>query len=480
MKNSYFKSVYFQNFIRIALIILLSFLVLGISVTGISYRYVINDRQRNMSATADEVSKIVTAYSYSWDMRSFEVRMALSTAESISGFHVAVCDKSGTIVSASGQKMYSDYIGKSVPQSVIDTINSTGEYGKSTDLEGLYSEPHYIVGKAISSPSTGEATGYVIVSGNLESMSSLWRNFAGVFFRMCLLVLVVLFVVTYYITKRQSMVINEMAAAANRFARGDFDVRVAVTDRDDEIGELAIAFNLMADSIQGAENRRREFIANVSHELKTPMTTISGFTDGILDGTIPPEKQEKYLKVISSETRRLSRLVKGMLDMSQYQAMDSVRLLSRRMDISEVVRLTVLSLEKKLDGRGLSVNAVLPEEPVITKGDEDAITQVVYNLLDNAIKFSEPGGTLKVELWKQGAKAYVSVENRGETIAPEELDMIFDRFHKSDKSRSLDKDGVGLGLYIVKTILDNHQENIFVTSHDGVTKFVFTLALAAD
>lgn len=480
MIKSYFKSVNFQNFIRIAFIILLSFIVLGISIMGISYRFVINDRRKSMSATADEVSRIVAAYSYSWDMRSFEVRMALSTTENISGFQVAVCDARGTIVSTSEQNMYSNYIGKAVPQIVMDEINATGEYGDASDLGGLYDKQHYIVGRAIPSPVTGDTAGYVILSGDIESMSSLWRSFAVAFSRMCALVLIILFVVTYYVTNRQSMAINEMAAAAHRFARGDFDVRVDTTDRDDEIGDLAAAFNLMADSIQSSENRRREFIANVSHELKTPMTTITGFTDGILDGTIPTEKQEKYLKVISSETKRLSRLVKGMLDMSQYQAMDAVKLLSGRLDIAEVIRLTILSLEKKLDGRGLSVNAVLPEEPVIIKGDEDAITQVVYNLLDNAIKFSEPNGEVKVELWKKGSKAYVSIENRGVTIAPDELDLIFDRFHKSDRSRSIDREGVGLGLYIVKTILDNHNENIFVTSRDGVTKFVFTLALGAE
>lgn len=480
MKSNRFKSIYVQNFIRIAVPLLISFIILGIAFTGASYNIVMNSQADSMSSTAAEVSKIVTAYSYQWDIRSFEVRMALSTAETISGFPSVVCDRGGIILSTSEQMIHSEYLGDVVPQEILREIDNTGEFSGISNLGGVLSEEHYIVGRVISSPETGQAQGYVLLTGDTQSMTQLWRHFSGIFLWIAIIVLISVFIITYKTSRQQAQPINEMAAAANRFARGEYNVRVADTGRDDEIGELADAFNLMADSIERSENLRREFIANISHELKTPMTTITGFADGILDGTIPPEKQEKYLKVISSETKRLSRLVKGMLDMSQIQAMDSIELLKKRMDISEVVRLTMLSLEKKITGRGLDIEAQLPEEPIIAKGDEDAVTQVFYNLLDNAIKFSVPGSIIKVELWKQSGKAYVSVENTGETIKAEELNLIFDRFHKSDRSRSLDKDGVGLGLYIVKTILDNHNENIFVTSRDGVTRFVFTLSLAAE
>lgn len=477
MKNSRFKSIYVQNFIKIAIPLLLSFIILGIAFTGASYSIVMSEKAASMSSTAEEVSKVVSAYSYQWDMRSFEVRMALSTTETISGFPSLLCDRNGTIISTSERTIHSDYVGKTVPQEMLYVIDTLGEFGEVSDLGGILPEEQFVVGKVISAPETGQAMGYVLLRGDTQSMSQLWRNFSGIFIWIALVVLVAVFIITYRTSRQQAQPINEMASAARRFARGEYDVRVEATGREDEIGELADAFNLMADSIERSENLRREFIANVSHELKTPMTTITGFADGIIDGTIPPEKQEKYLKVISSETKRLSRLVKSMLDMSQIQAMDTAELLKKRMDISEVVRLTMLSLEKKITAKELNIEAQLPEESIITKGDEDSITQVFYNLLDNAIKFSEFGSTVKVELWKQGGKAYVSVENTGEEIKPEELNLIFDRFHKSDRSRSLDKDGVGLGLYIVKTILDNHNENIFVTSHDDVTRFVFSLSL---
>jgi len=289
--------------------------------------------------------------------------------------------------------------------------------------------------------------------------------------------MVIAFIVSFITTKRTTHPIKEITNTARKFARGDFSSRVDI-DNEDEIGDLADSFNLMADSLERSENLRKEFIANISHELKTPMTTISGFADGIMDGTIPPEKASEYLAVISSETHRLSRLVRNMLDASQLSAKEPSELRKNSFDLTEVVVQTLLSLEQKIIGRKLDVDADLPEEPIITLGDRDSITQVVYNLLDNAAKFASEESVIKLAVYKQAGRAYVSVDHHGATIPEKELPLIFDRFHKTDKSRNYDKDGVGLGLYIVKTILDNHREDIFVTSSDGVTKFTFTLTIA--
>ena len=207
------------------------------------------------------------------------------------------------------------------------------------------------------------------------------------------------------------------------------------------------------------------------------MTTIAGFADGILDGAIPPENEKKYLQIISSETKRLSRLVRSMLELSRLQAGDPSELLQQNFDISEVLRRTLISFADKIEARNLDVDFQVPEEAIIVLGNADAITQVVYNLFDNAVKFSKEGTQLGVSLWKDNAKAYISVRNHGNTIPESEIPLLFDRFHKSDRSRSQDRDGVGLGLYIVKTILNNHGEDIAVTSRQGVTDFVFTLAL---
>jgi signal transduction histidine kinase len=273
---------------------------------------------------------------------------------------------------------------------------------------------------------------------------------------------------------RQVKPIREMAQATRRYAEGDFDIRMNDYGRQDEVGELAASFNNMAESLQQTERQRRELIANISHELKTPMTTIAGYTDGILDGTIPQERERKYLQIISDESRRLSRMVRRLLDVSQLQAIDPLRG-GGHFDVCESMRRVLISLEQKITDRNLDVRADIPDEPILVLGDNDMITQVIYNLLENAAKFAREGSTLYLGVKIIDSKARVTVQNIGETIPAEELPLLFERFHKSDKSRSEDKDGVGLGLYIVKTILAQHKEKIYVTSENGVTTFSFSL-----
>ena len=212
--------------------------------------------------------------------------------------------------------------------------------------------------------------------------------------------------------------------------------------------------------------------------MKTPMTTIAGYVDGILDGTIPQEKHRHYLQIVSGETKRLNRLVRSMLDISRLQDQEGIPEEQRsRFDISECAGQTLLNFEKKLLDKEVDVQVELPEHPVYVMANRDYITQVVYNLLDNAVKFCPQGGLLELKIREGGNKAYISVANEGETIPPEELPLVFDRFHKLDKSRSQNRDGWGLGLYIVKTIVCSHGENISVTSREGLTTFTFTLPL---
>ena len=234
----------------------------------------------------------------------------------------------------------------------------------------------------------------------------------------------------------------------------------------------------MTEELQKSDQNRRELIANISHELRTPMTTIAGFADGILDGTIPKEQEERYLQKIADETHRLSRLVRNMLDMSQAERKATDKSRRTKFDLSELTLKTLLSFESRASEKDLDVDPQLPEDPIMVFADADSITQVIYNLTDNAIKFAEKGSTISIRVYKKNGKAFVAVKNRGETIPPDDLPYIFDRFHKSDRSRSMDKDGVGLGLYLVKTILNSHDEDIAVSSRDGITVFAFTLPLA--
>ena len=324
----------------------------------------------------------------------------------------------------------------------------------------------------------GMAVGVVYAVSLSTSADSMWQGFVGLFFMTAFVVLMIAFMASSITAMRQVQPIREMVQATRQYAEGDFDVRMKDYGRNDEMGELAASFNNMAETLQQTERQRREFIANISHELKTPMTTIAGYTDGILDGTIPPENERQYLQIISDESRRLSRLVRRMLDVSQLQVMDPLKNGSH-FDICESMRRVLISMEKKITDRHLDVDADIPEEPILVRGDNDMITQVIYNLLENATKFAREGTTLYLGVTTIDGKARVTVRNLGDTIPAEELPLLFERFHKSDKSRSEDKDGYGLGLYIVKTILEQHKEKISVTSENGVTTFAFSLSMDA-
>jgi signal transduction histidine kinase len=469
------KSIYIKNFLSTAGIVLLSFLVLGSMFFVWSYQIVQREKQEVMSSTAGEVVKYLSALSNSFTVDANWLKFTVTGYSSMSGFDILITDEAGTVISCSDQRPVCEHLFKTVPKEILTQIRTTGSISKNTDLDGVYGEIRYVTGVPMKSTQGG----YIFLSDYSDSIIEIWRKSAGVYLLASAIVLLLTFILSFITTKNQAKPINDMALAAERFARGDFSVRVEDKSRIDEIGQLTDAFNSMADSIERSENLRRDFIANVSHELKSPMTVISGFSDGLLDGTIPPETERKYLEVISSETKRLSRLVSNMLDMSRIQSTLPDTHLLGKFDIAEVIRLSLLSLSGKIEAKNLDVEAQLPEEAVITRGSKDAITQVVHNLIDNAVKFADNGSTLRLSLWKQGTKATVSVENSGGTIPAEEMPLIFDRFHKADRSRSENREGVGLGLYIVKTILNNHNEDIYVTSGFGVTKFTFTLTLAS-
>ncbi len=472
------RSIFLRHFLMTAGTVFLSFVILGVMFFFWSYNLIMQDKVDSMKSVGDEVARTISLYSLAADLDGLEMRLFLTSFSSISGFDLLLTDQNGSVISCSDAGITCVHMGKRVPPDLLYEIRSRPAYIRLTDMDGVYDSTRYVFGVVVPPPTSPGYIGFLFVSSESEEMSQFWRQFAGVFMIIAVAVLFLIFVMTYFTTKKQTVPLNEMAGAARRFARGDFSTRVENDGRRDEIGQLMDAFNSMADSLERSENLRRDFIANISHELKTPMTVISGFSDGILDGTIPAEQQRKYLEVISSETKRMSRLVRNMLDMSRLQSEKREEILLGSFDISEVIRVTLLSFDGRIEAKGLNVAAELPEEAIMTRGDKDAITQVVYNLIDNAVKFADEGGAIRLSLWKQGQRAYVSVENTGATIPSSEMPLIFERFHKVDRSRSENREGVGLGLYIVKTILDNHNEDIYVTSGKGVTRFTFTLRLA--
>lgn len=469
------NSIYFKNFMATATVVLVSFLALGLAFVFMGRYFVISDAENNMEANAEEIARAATSLSGE-SLDDWNMRMILSMLSQSTGNHIFLCDAKGVVVSCSDMDLACEHFGKQVLGIYRQRISAEGQLQEITDLSGFYEQNRLVVGKPIQKG--GSLLGYVFVSRDVSAIIAVYGTFIYVFFLTTLAVLSVAMLISLLYSKIMAKSLDEMAIAARKYSHGDFSMRVSTDDRTDEMGALVDSFNAMADALEKSERSRQDFIANVSHELKTPMTTIAGFAEGILDGTIPRESEDKYLAVIADETRRLSRLVREMLDMSRMQDHITDPKNMTVFNLNETIITTLFSFETRAEEKRLEVSLQLPEDELWVKANQDAIHRVLYNLLDNAIKFAAPGSTLVVAIWKQQGKAYVSVSDQGETIPPEDLPLIFDRFHKSDRSRNLDRDGVGLGLYLVKSILDAHDEDIAVTSRDGVTKFVFTLKLA--
>ena len=468
------RSLFSKYFSATAVLILSGFLVLGLAFSSITYQWMNNQQKEEMAANADLLASYVRGNVILGQRLIlspyFQSTMRL-TAEIMNATTMMV-DLTGQIIESSDQSK----IGRFLPESTIKLL------AKATPLPvsdfGFFDVPYRIESRSIQIASTGQTVAYLLIAAPAREMELLAQWLVSVFLITGMIVLMAIFMVTYVVTRRMVRPLRSMSAAAASFAQGQFDVRVEGDDqRGDEVGQLAHAFNAMADALQKAEELRSGFIANVSHELKTPMTTISGYISGILDGVIPPERQSEYLGVVRDEILRLSRLVSRMLDIARLQAKENEQAFTN-FDVAELIRRILLGFDQKIETKRLSVNVQLPDEPVIVHADPDGIAQVVTNLLDNAVKFALPQTPLAVSLAKRGGKIQISVTNHAPDIPPDDLLYIFDRFHKEDKSRGIDRSGLGLGLYIVRTILGNLGETVWVTSQNGLTCFTFTLSEA--
>ena len=475
-----FQGLYWRQLFVTAGMVMLTLFLLGASFFSLSYNYARSQQSDELLDRAEIMSRLSVDYLESGRYLNIEdlrndpgFQQLASFGATVSDVQFMICDTEGHVLLSTDENLSGKVV--TMPEEMTREILEEGSTSRRDDLNGLYEQKRMVVGVPVVNRDTDRTVGVVYAVSLSTSADTMWQGFVGLFFMTAFVVLMIAFMAS---SIRQVQPIREMVQATRQYAEGDFDVRMKDYGQRDEMGELAASFNNMAESLQQTERQRREFIANISHELKTPMTTIAGYTDGILDGTIPPENERQYLQIISDESRRLSRLVRRMLDVSQLQVMDPLKNGSH-FDICESMRRVLISMEKKITDRHLDVDADIPEEPILVRGDNDMITQVIYNLLENATKFAREGTTLYLGVTTIDGKARVTVRNLGDTIPAEELPLLFERFHKSDKSRSEDKDGVGLGLYIVKTILEQHKEKINVTSENGVTTFAFSLSMDA-
>ena len=476
IKQSLRKSLFNRYFALCSAVTLATVAIMGALVIGFSASYFSETTRTSLRKNAEQAVEITLVGMEDYGYQKVPVstvqngyRIISSTTET----QIFLVNLEGkTLLCSEGENC--NHRTYSISEDIIKKA-AAGEYDGSGTLGGIYDTSHYTVGIPIKHGE--EVLAVLFASTEATDVWFFIMDLMDIIFFCALIATAVSSVAIYFVTNRMTKPLREMAAAARSFSTGDFTVRVPA-EGEDEIAQLARSFNHMADSMADLESVRRSFIANVSHELKTPMMTIGGFIDGILDGTVPEEKRKQYLLIVSEEIKRLSRLVKSMLSVARIQAGD-MKLNPTDFDVNELVCRTVFSFEQKIEEKKLEIMGLESDE-VFVNADNDLIHQVVYNLIDNAVKFVNEGGCISFSYAVKDGSVFVSVKNTGAGIAQQELPRLFDRFYKTDKSRSLDKTGVGLGLYIVQTIVNQHKGDLLVKSVEGeYTEFTFSVPASA-
>ena len=316
---------------------------------------------------------------------------------------------------------------------------------------------------------------YVIAVSKTLTASEIIKTILGIYIISAIIPIALMFVAEYSLMYRITRPLKYMSASAKAIAKGDFSKRIPIMSND-EIGELSVHFNQMTDSLSRTEITSKNFIANISHELKTPMTTIGGFIDGIIDGTIDENRRDHYLGIVSSEIKRLSKLIQSMLALSKLESGENA-LNINEIQLSNSIINTVISMEAKICDANIEILGL--EELTETKiaGDSDLLYQVIYNLVDNAVKFTPDEGTIYISLLRINENIEFKIKNTGSSISSEDMPHVFDKFFKSDKSRSNKKESLGLGLYICKTIVELHNGDISVKSGSDFTEFTVVLPI---
>ncbi len=462
-----FKKI-FVYFVSTILIVTVS---IGMVIFYFLGNYVIDQKKTLLMNAGEKISSISTEI-VKYDNNDFDNYFRIFSELSASNLEsdIILANPDGSILFNTGI-MYNDRDLR-IPKDLIETVNK-GINSSKVEKIGSFKDSSLIVGIPIKFDS--HIIGGIYLITFLPEITRLRGDIIKIYLLSGLVVLLLSLILIFLFTKRVADPIKQLKLASKNLTNGDFRARVKVYNKNDEIGELAETFNDMADSIEKSENMRRSFISDVSHELRTPMTTITGFVQGILDNTIPPDKREIYLNVVLDESKRLSKLISDLLDVSKLES-DEVSLELSTFNINELIRLSIISFENKFNEKNLTVNAMFESEIEEVVAEKDSIKRVITNLLDNAIKFSYHKGIIDISTKRKGNKVYISIKNEGEGISKDDKKTIFERFYKVDKSRSQNKTGVGLGLYIVKRIINKHGEKIWIESEEGkFAEFIFTL-----
>jgi len=445
---------------------LLGFVSIATIASQLTYNQLIKEEFETLY---EEASLLSSSYSTVYKGRNLNIASAYPQLEAVAAYlraEIWVVNRRGTIVVDSSRSLR---VGNTI-DGFDPTFNGNRPYSIGTYYD-CFSEDVMTV----SAPITGNYTtyGYVLIHLPMRRLQKSKDRFLNILYIVsCIifglsLIILLVFTLTVYIP------LKKITEAANQYAAGNLKYKTAIHTQD-EMGYLAATLNYMSDELDKMEEYQRTFIANISHDFRSPLTSIKGYLEAILDGTIPPEMYEKYLTRVISETDRLNKLTQGLLTLN---SLDSKGYLSRtNFDMNRVIKDTAASFEGTCDAKNLVLDLTFSENITMVYADLGKIQQVLYNLIDNAIKFSHQDSVIYIQTSIKFEKVFVSVKDTGIGIPKESIKKIWERFYKTDQSRGKDKKGTGLGLAIVKEIIQNHGETIDVISTEGVgTEFIFSL-----
>lgn len=451
---------------------ILGFLTVTTFTTRQTYRYM---QEQEADSLYREAKTIATSYATNYYQNTLtlaDVQKHLAAIDTYLNASIWIVNPNGEILINSD----SENTENAITQVEGFDITSFGtRYYQSGDFFHTLSQESLTVYSPIII--SYKVRGYVLIHKPLSLITRYGDGFLNISYVTLAIIFLCAFVLLGLFTWIVYIPIRKITKAANAYATGNFDTKINI-HTNDELGYLAASLNYMASELNTLEDDQRKFIANVSHDFRSPLTSIKGYIEAIMDGTIPPEMQDKYLNIILMETERLNKLTQSMLELNKYGGHGTM-LDVADFDINNIIKMTVQSFEGTCIQKKISFELILTGQELFVTADMSKIQQVMYNLIDNAIKFSHSDSSITIETTERNDKVFVSVKDTGIGIPKDSIKKIWERFYKTDSSRGKDKKGTGLGLAIVKEIIQAHNENINVISTEGVgTEFIFTLPLA--
>ena len=471
------KSISVAFFSLVSTLMVLGIVLMGASEWVLFKNYFAKDRYETLDQVVGVTQRTAQYLVQQAELPEGDELDALSTKLEIIGesaeAYLFFTDNDGRVMIASSPDKLESL---TVPEEMMEKIDASDAdyYHVFGTLGGMLDGKSYITVSEMRNEH-GQPSGYLFLCSSGEQLTQFKQQFWSNFLLSACVMLLCASILTKILMRQLTDPLQKVTDAAQRFGGGDLSVRVEGVEGEGEVADLARTFNRMADNIQMNDNSRGQFMGNIAHELRTPMTTIKGFVDGILDGTIPPDMQNHYLQLVSEETGRLARLIQNMLDLSKLES-GEYQVNARMFNIWETLTGVALSAEQRINDGMIDLEGLTMDEKVLVYADPDLIHQVAYNILDNAIKFTPAGGTIKFHVEKLGPEVEISIWNSGQGISPEALPYVFQRFYKEDRSRGLHARGAGLGLNICKVLVNLSGGQIRVESQQGEwCQFVFTL-----